>query len=74
MKLGIDFNQFRSSVLRREFRKLGFRKILDVVDLVDADRLAPLKRRVTLASRSLLPVRSLLLTFVMPATTFVCQK
>jgi 2-polyprenyl-3-methyl-5-hydroxy-6-metoxy-1,4-benzoquinol methylase len=74
MKLGIDFNQFRHGLLRREFKKLGFRKVLDVVDLVDADRLAPLKRRVTLASRTLPPVRSLLLTFVMPATTFVCQK
>jgi hypothetical protein len=29
---------------------------------------------VTLASRTLPPVRGLLLTFVMPATTFVCQK
>jgi ubiquinone/menaquinone biosynthesis C-methylase UbiE len=74
MKLGIDFNQFRHSLLRREFKKLGFRKVLDVVDLVDADRLSPLKRSVTLASRTLPPVRSLLLTFVMPATTFVCQK
>ena len=74
MKLGIDFNQFRDRLLPREFKKLGFRRILDVVDLVDADRLAPLKRGVTRASRTLPPVRSLLLTFVMPATTFVCQK
>jgi 2-polyprenyl-3-methyl-5-hydroxy-6-metoxy-1,4-benzoquinol methylase len=74
MKLGIDFNQFRHGLLRREFKKLGFRKILDVVDLVDADRLAPMKRKVTMASRTLPPVRAALLTFVMPATTFVCQK
>jgi 2-polyprenyl-3-methyl-5-hydroxy-6-metoxy-1,4-benzoquinol methylase len=74
MKLGIDFNQFRHGLLRREFKKLGFRKVLDVVDLIDADRLTPIKRNVTLASRTLPPVRSLLLTFVMPATTFVCQK
>jgi SAM-dependent methyltransferase len=74
MKLGIDFNQFTHGMLRREFSKLGFRKVLDVVDLVDAGPMTPVKRSVTLASRRVPPARSLLLTFIMPATTFVCQK
>jgi len=74
MKLGIDFNQFRHGLLRREFKKLGFRKVLDVVDFVDAKKMPALKRGVTIASRTLPPIRALLLTFVMPATAFVCQK
>ena len=74
MKLGIDFTQFTHGKLRREFKKLGFRKTLDIVDLVNADRLTPLKRAVTLSCRTFPPFRSLLLTFVMPATAFVCQK
>jgi 2-polyprenyl-3-methyl-5-hydroxy-6-metoxy-1,4-benzoquinol methylase len=74
MKLGIDFTQFTHGKLRREFKKLGFRKTLDIVDMVNVDRLTPLKRAVTLSCRAFPPFRSLLLTFVMPATAFVCQK
>jgi 2-polyprenyl-3-methyl-5-hydroxy-6-metoxy-1,4-benzoquinol methylase len=74
MKLGIDFTQFTHGTLRREFKKLGFRKALDIVDLVDIERLSPLKRAVTRSCRAFRPFRSLLLTFVMPATAFVCQK
>jgi hypothetical protein len=44
------------------------------VDMVNVDRLTPLKRAVTLSCRAFPPFRSLLLTFVMPATAFVCQK
>jgi 2-polyprenyl-3-methyl-5-hydroxy-6-metoxy-1,4-benzoquinol methylase len=74
MKLGIDFTQFTHGTLRREFRKLGFQKALDIVDMVDVQGMTPLKRSVTLACRAFSPFRSLLLTFVMPATAFVCQK
>jgi len=74
MKLGIDFTQFTHGTLRREFKKLGFRKALDIVDLVDVQQMTPLKRTVTLSCRAFRPFRSLLLTFVMPSTTFVCVK
>jgi 2-polyprenyl-3-methyl-5-hydroxy-6-metoxy-1,4-benzoquinol methylase len=74
MKLGIDFTQFMHGMLRREFRKLGFQRTLDLVDLVDAERMTPLKRTVTLCCRAFRPFRFLLLTFVMPSTTFVCVK
>lgn len=74
MELGIDFNQFTHGALRREFKKLGFRKILDIVDMVDINRLSALKQAVTRACRAFPPFRFLLLTFVMPSTAFVCQK
>ena len=40
MKLGIDFTQFTYPLLRRTFKEIGFRRVLDVVDLVDPARAA----------------------------------
>jgi 2-polyprenyl-3-methyl-5-hydroxy-6-metoxy-1,4-benzoquinol methylase len=74
MKLGIDFTQFTYPMLRRTFKEIGFRRMLDVVDLVDPARLPPSKRTVTNVSRSFSPARWLVLTFIMQATTFVCSK
>lgn len=40
MKLGIDFNQFTYSQLRRFFKQVGFSEVLDWIDFVDTDVLA----------------------------------
>ena len=74
MKLGIDFNQFRYSVLRREFRKLGFKRILDRVERLDSNGVGhPLKRVVAGVCKSVPPIKALYLTFS-EATVFVCTK
>jgi 2-polyprenyl-3-methyl-5-hydroxy-6-metoxy-1,4-benzoquinol methylase len=73
MKFGIDFNQFRYPLLRRTFRELGFRKILDVIDLVNIGRFGFLKRLVLTICRKTPVVKSVVLTFYR-ATTFVCLK
>jgi hypothetical protein len=45
MKLGIDFNQFRYPLLRRELRRVGFKKIFDRIERIDAsDIKGPLKK------------------------------
>lgn len=74
MKLGIDFNQFRYPLLRRAFRRVGFREIVDIVDLIGDDPQSGLKRRLLALARAFPPLRWLLLTFVVEATTFVCVK
>lgn len=74
MKLGIDFTQFTYPMLKRAFRDIGFRRVLDVVDLVDPAGLPPVKRKVANLSRSFPPARWAVLTFLMQATTFVCAK
>ncbi|HEX3876694.1 MAG TPA: class I SAM-dependent methyltransferase [Bryobacteraceae bacterium] len=74
MKLGIDFNQFTFPQLREAFKEIGFRRVLDVVDLVDASTMGGSKRAVTNLSRSFGPARWVVLTFLMQASTFVCQK
>ena len=74
MKLGIDFHQFRYSLLRREFEKLGFREILDRVQTANEDTVSTAFRRIVVkASRALPPVKALSLTFA-DATRFVCLK
>lgn len=73
MKLGIDFNQFRYPLLRSTFRSLGFRKVLDVVDLAEPDRLSTGRRAVLGLSRKNRLARKLVLTFY-PATSFICVK
>jgi SAM-dependent methyltransferase len=74
MKLGIDFNQFRYSVLRREFRKLGFSKVIDRVDRIDTATVAdPVTRAFVSACRALPPLKAVTLTFS-EATVFVCIK
>jgi len=74
MKLGIDFHQFTYPRLRRAFRETGFRKILDVIDLLDVEGRNGLKRRVIAAAKSYRPARSVVLTSFVDATTFVCRK
>jgi SAM-dependent methyltransferase len=73
MKLGIDFNQFRYPQLRRVFREIGFKTILDAVDLADLGRLRGLRRTVVATAKRNRLVRSAVLTF-MDATTLVCTK
>ena len=74
MKLGIDFHQFTYPRLRRAFGETGFREILDVIDLVDVEGRKGLNRRVLTTAKSSRPVRSLVLTFLVESTTFVCRK
>ncbi len=74
MKLGIDFNQFRYSVLRQEFRKLGFSRILDLVDRLNpADMQHPMKSAWVKICKTIPPAKALTLTFA-GATVFVCVK
>lgn len=73
MKLGIDFNQFRYPLLRREFRKLGYRTIYDVIDIVDIDRLSGFRRNVVSMCRKNALVKRVVLTFH-EATAFICVK
>jgi 2-polyprenyl-3-methyl-5-hydroxy-6-metoxy-1,4-benzoquinol methylase len=74
MKLGIDFTQFTYPMLHRVFREIGFRKVLDVFDLVDTSRMPSSKRLATNVSRAFPPAKWLLQTFIVQATTFVCAK
>jgi len=74
MKLGIDFNQFRHGMLRREFRRIGFAKIYDRVQWLSlAGTSSPLKKAVILTCKVLPPVKAVLLTFD-TASHFVCVK
>jgi SAM-dependent methyltransferase len=74
MKLGIDFNQFRHSVLRKEFRKLGYSKVLDRFDRIDTKEIgSPLKRGIVQVLQGIFPLKALVLTFS-EATVFVCIK
>jgi SAM-dependent methyltransferase len=73
MKLGIDFNQFRYPLLRRTFQEVGFRKILDLVDLLQPEGMHGWKRSVVSLSKKFRLVKSFVLTFY-EATTFVCVK
>jgi 2-polyprenyl-3-methyl-5-hydroxy-6-metoxy-1,4-benzoquinol methylase len=73
MKLGIDFNQFRYPQLKRVMREIGFKTLLDPVDLLEPEKMTGLKRNVLEAARQNRAVRLLVLTF-MEATTLVCTK
>jgi 2-polyprenyl-3-methyl-5-hydroxy-6-metoxy-1,4-benzoquinol methylase len=73
MRLGIDFNQFRYPQLRKTLREIGFRNVLDAVDLADLDRLRGYRRALVSAAKRSAPIRFVLLTF-MDATTLVCTK
>lgn len=74
MKLGIDFHQFTHLGLREEFRRAGFSRVLDRVDLADEEHVSTALRQavVRAAKRSNL-ARSLALTFA-EATRFICVK
>jgi SAM-dependent methyltransferase len=74
MKLGIDFHQFRHSVLRREFERNGFSKILDRVEIADESTVSTGFRKAAVRwSRRVPPVKALALTFS-DATRFICLK
>jgi SAM-dependent methyltransferase len=74
MKLGIDFNQFRYGLLRREFRRIGYSRIYDRIDRLRlADISHPVQKLVVGACKALPPVKALVLTFSR-ATVFVCIK
>jgi hypothetical protein len=74
MKLGIDFNQFRHSVLRKEFERDGFRTILDRIEMADESVVSSdFRRAVVRWSRRLPPVKAAALTFS-DATRFICLK
>ena len=74
MTLGIDFNQFTYPLLRRAFRTVGFRKIVDRVSLADLSVIGPgWKRSLVRAARRFPFIRELILTFA-STTTFVCVK
>ena len=74
MKLGIDFNQFRHSVLRREFELNGFSRILDRIEMADERTASTAFRRLVICgSRLAYPLKQVALTFA-DATRFVCIK
>jgi hypothetical protein len=74
MKLGIDFHQFTHAGLRREFKRLGFRRILDRVDIAQERYVSTgFRKQVVRLARKFPPVRYLALTFA-EATRFVCVK
>jgi SAM-dependent methyltransferase len=74
MKLGIDFHQFRHSLLRREFQRIGFTKVLDRVEIAREDMVSSgFRRAVVRASRQIRPLKALALTFS-DATRFLCVK
>lgn len=74
MKLGIDFNQFRYGLLRREFRRIGFTRIVDRIDRLELSTISsPLKKTLIGACQALPPLKTLVLTFS-DATVFVCIK
>src|SRR5262249_11113623 len=74
MKLGIDFHQFRHSLLRREFERNGFSRILDRVEMADESATSDGFRRIVVRwSRRVPPLKALSLTFA-DATRFICLK
>jgi SAM-dependent methyltransferase len=73
MHLGIDFNQFRYGQLRRCFKQLGFRRIVDRVELAEPNTKMGWKRSLLEAAQKSAAIKSLMLTFI-EVTTFVCVK
>ena len=76
MKLGIDFNQFTFSGLRRAFRKIGYSEIYDRLDLFSMgaaqDTQSP-KASLLRFANNLPPLKHLVLLFAY-GTQFVCIK
>jgi len=73
MKLGIDFNQFTYGQLRRAFRRAGFSRIYDRIELADPLHLPAWKRGLATLGRRVRPLGSLML-FFSDCTIFVCIK
>jgi hypothetical protein len=74
MKLGIDFHQFTHSGLRREFKRAGFSRILDRIEIAHEDYVsAEWKKVVVRVSKKFPPARAASLMFS-DATRFICFK
>ncbi|HKR61717.1 MAG TPA: class I SAM-dependent methyltransferase [Pyrinomonadaceae bacterium] len=74
MKLGIDFHQFTYPQLRRFFRRVGFSRVLDLVDFKDLSRVhSPRKRLAFSSMKKSRALKHLALNFL-PATIFICVK
>ena len=73
MHLGIDFNQFRYGQLRRIFKNMGFRQVVDRLELADPSAKRGWKRALIEAAQKSAAMKAMMLTF-MEATTFVCVK
>ena len=74
MKLGIDFHQFTYPQLRRFFRRVGFSKVMDLVDFKDLARVRnPRKRLVFSSMKKSKALKHVALNFL-PATIFICVK
>jgi 2-polyprenyl-3-methyl-5-hydroxy-6-metoxy-1,4-benzoquinol methylase len=74
MKLGIDFHQFTHSCLRKEFKRLGFSRVLDRVDVAEEAYVSTgLRRNVVRIAKQIGLARSMALTFA-EATRFICIK
>lgn len=73
MKLGIDFNQFTYPQLRRAFRKAGFSKIYDRVQVMDISGFSGPKRAAGKLLKNVPPIKGTYLLFC-GATLFVCIK
>jgi 2-polyprenyl-3-methyl-5-hydroxy-6-metoxy-1,4-benzoquinol methylase len=74
MKLGIDFHQFTHSCLRKEFKSLGFSRVLDRVDAADETYISTgLRRGIVRVAKQIGVAKSMALTFA-EATRFICIK
>jgi SAM-dependent methyltransferase len=74
MKLGIDFNQFRYPLLRRTFERIGYKKILDRVEMSRPELAStPFRRSVSRLAKTSPVMKKLVLTFA-DATVFCCVK
>ena len=76
MKLGIDFNQFNHFQLNRFFRTLGFSKVFDQFEVLDADTLihpTSRKRAILGMIQRYTLLKRVALTFA-PGTLFICIK
>jgi SAM-dependent methyltransferase len=74
MKLGIDFHQFTHGMLRREFERIGFTKVLDRIDMAQDEWISSeFRKRVVRVARKSRLAKALALTFA-DATRFLCFK
>jgi SAM-dependent methyltransferase len=73
---GIDFNQFTYWGLRRDFRRLGYTRILDRVDLLEPDELRESRSGKQLAVRAVkaMPPLTALARAFAGGNTFLCVK
>jgi SAM-dependent methyltransferase len=76
MKLGIDFNQFTYPQLSNYFNKVGFSRVISLLDIVDPSSInnpSQLKKTVLQIVKHTGPIKPLVLLFA-PLTLFICIK